>query len=185
MRKNMRGLSLIEVVITVGIFSLLSIIVVGIMIGFNDSFRRQSGRIETQRSAARVAQILRDTALQADSLTASRTISGTTYTTGSTTAVFVIPALASSGYAIEDVYDHVVIHATGTLVQHITELGAGSTRRAGVRTIGRLVQNLTLIYDSADPAQVRRIDASVRTETTMRTEVVSSSLQKILYLRNQ
>src|SRR4051812_12219701 len=106
--KHSRGFSFMELVIVMAISVILMLALVEIYVTFGNSYLYQNAGINISSSAAAFLNEFSDLGFQADAIVASRTVSGTTYTSGSTTVIFELPAINSSGDVVANAYDYAI-----------------------------------------------------------------------------
>jgi hypothetical protein len=183
--KHMRGFSTVEVVIVVAISAIVLMAVTEIYVTYNNSYVYQNANINDAASAALYLGEFNDLGLQADAVSASRTVSGTTYTTGSTTVVFEIPAINSSGDVIANTYDYAIFYASSTGAYRILDVNGSSARTAGTKEFSDVVDNLTFTYDSGTPSSASTVTADITTKSTVKLETFTTHLKQQVYLRNK
>jgi prepilin-type N-terminal cleavage/methylation domain-containing protein len=178
-----RGFSLIEIVIVVGLFAVLSLVLALLFLYFNTTYIFGTARVDTAGSARNVVTAAEELLLPARYALASRTFSGTPYTANSTTLILEIPSYAS-GTVIANTYDYAVIYKTGTSVYALIEVGAGSERQPGTKLLSNYVSTLTFTYDNVNFPQVTSVDVDVTTSTLAKGTTVTAQLREKVYLRN-
>src|SRR4051812_1326355 len=92
MRNTLRGMSLIETFVVVGIAVMLIGALVNMYLNYNKFYERQQREVDVTQSARRLANRVHTSVLQADAVVSSHAFSGTTYTTSSSTLVLELPA---------------------------------------------------------------------------------------------
>src|SRR5882724_11083113 len=117
--KKQLGFSVIELIIVIAISVVVLLAVSEIYITFGNSYLYQNANINASASAAAFLNEFNDMGLQADAIVTSRTVSGTTYTTSSTTVVFELPAQDSSGDIVASTYDYAILYASSTYAYRI------------------------------------------------------------------
>ena len=183
--KNVRGFSIIEMVIVIAISVIIMLSVIEIYITYSNSYLYQNAAINTSSSAAAFLNEFSDMSLQADAIVASRTVSGTTYTTGSTTVVFEIPAINSSGDVVSNAYDYAILYASSTGAYRLLDVNGSSVRVAGTKKFSDFVNNLTFTYDNGSPTAATSVTADITTISLVKQETFSSHLKQQVYLRNK
>jgi type II secretory pathway pseudopilin PulG len=181
----MRGFSTIEVVIVVAISAIVLLAVTEIYVTYNNSYIYQNARINDASSAARYLGEFSDLGLQADAVSASRTVSGTTYTTSSSTVVFELPAINSSGDVIANTYDYAIFYASSTGAYRTLDSNGSSARVAGTKKFSDVLNNLTFTYDSGTPSSATTVTADITTKSVVKQETFITHLKQQVYLRNK
>jgi len=180
-----RGFSVIEMIIVIAISVILLLAVVEIYVTYSNSYLYQNASINTSSSAAAFLNEFNDMSLQADAIVASRTVSGTAYTTGSTTVIFEMPAINSSGDVISNTYDYAILYSSSTSAYRRLDTNASSARTAGTKKFSDLVSNLTFTYDNASPTSASSVTADISTKAQVKQENFTSHLKQQVYLRNK
>ncbi len=180
-----RAFTIIEILVVLFIAALCSISVVAIYSNYMGVYAQQQVYIDLAQSTSATVSSVDTFARQADSIVSSYVYSGTTYTTGSTTVVFEVPSINSSGDIISSTYDYVVIYATSTSIYRIISAGSGSSRTTGTVALADNVSNLSLTYDNASLSSATKIDVDVVTQSTVHGQTLQSHLHQQSYLRNR
>jgi type II secretory pathway pseudopilin PulG len=183
--RSVRGFSTIELIIVIAISVILMLAVVEIYVTYSNSYLYQNAAINTSSSAAAFLNEFNDMSLQADAIVASRSVSGTTYTTGSTTVVFEIPAINSSGDIISNSFDYAILYASSTGAYRLLDVNGSSARVAGTKKFSDFVNNLTFTYDNASPTAASSVTADITTKSIVKQETFTSHLKQQVYLRNK
>ena len=183
-KKSLSGLTFIETVIVVGIFSLMLIALVDLLIGYYQLYDTQSATIDVGGSAVRLVTELHTAALQSDQILASHACNGTTYTSGATTVVFEMPSVDSSGNIIANTYDYECVYVSGTNVYAILVPGSGSARPSVTRTLTSVLSQLSLTYDNADFTKVTEVTVDATTSETSVNQTPTTHIKEVNYLRN-
>jgi hypothetical protein len=145
----------------------------------------QNASIGVSSSAAQYLNEFSKLGFQADAVVASRTVSGTAYTSGSTTVIFELPAINSSGDPVSNAYDYAIFYASTTAAYRILDTNGSSARTAGTKKFSDYVSNLTFTYDNGTPSSATNVIANLTTLSVVKQETLSSHLKQQVYLRNQ
>lgn len=179
------GFTLTEVIIVVFVSTVVMLGVFSIYSTFSASYIFQNAKINTSRSTASFLNEFADNVHQANAIVASKVISGTTYTTGSTTLVLEIPAINSSGDIVSNTYDYAVLYSTSTYAYRLLSANGSSARNTNTKQYTDTLSNLTFTYDNATPANAASITADITTQTQVKSNTVTSHLKQQVYLRNK
>ena len=182
--KKHGGFSLLEVIIVIFISAVVVLAVFEIYITLSKTYLLQHASINASSGAAAFVNELQDMAHQADAIETSASISGTTYTSGSTTVVFELPAVNSSGDVLSNTYDYVTLYATSTNAYRVIDANASSARVDGTKKLSDVVQNLTFTYDTGTPSTATAVTIDMTTATTVKSNTVQTRLKQQVYLRN-
>lgn len=179
-----RAFTLIEVVITIGLFII-------VMLGMSELYIVYGRAIVSQKAAISVAldgnsimDAVSSAARQADHVVATHTFSGVAYTSGATTALFELPAYDASGAIIANTFDYIGISASGASVYRIIDAAAGSVRVSGRKQIANVLEDLNFTYDTDIFPSVTSVIVSATTSAAARGVTSRLHLQEHAYLRN-
>jgi prepilin-type N-terminal cleavage/methylation domain-containing protein len=179
-----RGFTLMEIVIVVGLFAILSLVLALLFLYFNTTYLLGTARVDTAGSARNVMSVAEELLLPARYTLTSRTFSGTPYTADSTTLILEIPSYDASGAVIASTYDYAVMYKTGNSVYLLVEADASSERKSGTKLLSSYVSDLTFTYDNANFPQVTSVDVDITTSTTTKGITTAADLREKVYLRN-
>jgi prepilin-type N-terminal cleavage/methylation domain-containing protein len=180
-----KGLTLLEVMVSMGIASVVFAILGGIFLAQGRFFAIQDAVSETQVHAFRAVDATGLFMNSAKRVMASQNINGTAYSTTSTMVVLELPSITASGGLIGNTFDYVAIgleSATSTLFVYDLQAGAGSDRQPGKFTMAQFVDKVIFRYNTVTPADASSIDLYVRTMKEARGSTIYAPLGKIFYL---
>ncbi len=184
MRRTPHAFTLIEVIITIALFVVLVIAVTQLYLVYRRVIILQQSSIGIALGGSNVMDAIRTAGLQANQVAASHTFSGVSYSSGTTTAIFQIPSIDSSGAVILNTYDYIGIYASSTSVYDITDAAVGSTRSSGRKLLTDDLDALTFTYDNAGPSLAASVIANATTSAVVKGETIRLHLQEHIYLRN-
>ncbi len=179
-----RGFTLIETLITVALFVVLILAVTQLSVVYGHFISLQKSSIGITLGGSSIMDAVRTAGLQADHVVASHVFSGVAYTSGTTTAVFELPAIDASGATIANTYDYIGIFASGTNAYRLTDAAAGSARVSGEKQLTSALDALSFTYDSASFPAVASVTVDATTSALIRGDTVQTHLREHLYLRN-
>lgn len=180
----MKAFTLIEVMITVALFVVLALGIEQLYVVYGRLINLQTSSIGVALGASAIMDATRNAALQADHVVASHPFSGTTYASGTSTAVFELPSIDASGSAIAGTFDYVGIYASGTSAYRVVDAAAGSSRISGMKQLTPLLTALTFTYDNASFPSVTSVIADATTSAVVRGQTTAVHLEGHFYLRN-
>lgn len=186
--RSRKGLSVPELVIGIGIFSILLLVVITAYFTYTNVFRVQTARGDLQRTALRALTRVVDTVRSSSAVVASRTIDGTAYTTDADTLVLDLPAVGADGQFIPNAYDAVAFdrHPTdSTRYIEVTGAAAGSSRVTGSTFLTDMVVRVSFEYNNADVTRVNEVTMVVALTTTVRSQTVTATMDAHARLRNK
>lgn len=180
----MRAFTLVEVVIAVGIFALISIALADLIIGNDSLLRSQSATVDVIGSASSMMTDIQTMTLQAKQIAASHSFSGTIYNSASSTLVLQLPSITSAGSIIGGQYDYVAYYATGTSAYRLVDPGTGSIRTAGTRLLSDTITTLSFSYGSANQTLSTSTVIDIQTQKTWKRINATTHVHNQVYLRN-
>lgn len=178
------GYTLIEIVIVLGLFGMLTSVLTLLFLNFNGAFLFGNGRIDTAGSANTTMTTAEKLILPARHVLASHVFTSGTYSSASTTLVLELPSHDASGAVISSTYDYAVLYKTGTTIYALVETNAASARRSGTKILSTSASNLTFTYNNADFTQVSMVDIALTMSTSVKQSSVTAGLRQQMYLRN-
>jgi hypothetical protein len=175
-----RGVTTIELAVTMAITAVIFSILGAIFIAQGRYFAIEDAIGQTQYNAF---QIVDTVGLYAHS--ASATINGTVYASGTSTLVLEMPSVDADGEIIPATYDYVAFGVSASdPTRFILDIDAGtnSDRINGTRQPASLVDKLIFRYNTVDPTEATAVELYVRTSKDVRGQTVLMPLGKIYYL---
>lgn len=170
----MKGLTLIEVLIAMGIATVAGVLLLVIIINSAGMFSTQSSKVETGLNINDALSKVRETVKQASAVAASYTSGQTTYTSGPTQLVLKIPSIDPSGNIVSDTFDYFVFFQDQNLFRFKIFPDSSSSRKTADQIFSTSVDNLDFrFFNSANPpVEVIPINASkIRTSLTLKQRV--------------
>lgn len=183
-KNRLRGFTLIETIITIGLSVVAFIALTNLFIIFNTTYGYQQAFMLAAGSASTAMNSFEETILPAEQVLASHSFNGTAYSSSTTTLVLSLPAIDGSGNIISGTKDYAVFYASSTMLYQLTETGAGSVRLSGLKQLSTTLQSLSFIYDDADFAKVASVLVDMTTQAQFKQQSVQEHLREQLHLRN-
>lgn len=180
-----RGVTLVELMIVLAIFSVLMIVLVNFFVGYSNLSSYVQTTVDASESTGLFIAAASSAARQANKVLASYSFSGTPYASGATTMVLELPSVDSSGNTISGRYDYMAFYLSGTDIYWHSLADASSSRKSFTRKIGTSVQTLAFTYDSGDFSAVTKVNIDVRVQKQTNGQTIQSSLHQVVYLRNK
>jgi hypothetical protein len=181
------GLSLREVIVVVGIMTMVLFMVTEIFRLNYVIYQSQSRRSENETGAVLAANAISKITRGASEVEASHVFGGDTQTTSSTVLVLKTPSIDSSDNIIPGSYDHIAFyrHATETTkIFSVVDADPASARVDSDRMITDNNQRLFFRYDDPSPAAARRISVFVQNQQTSRGTTLTTRGWTSIFLRN-
>lgn len=168
----MRGYTLLEVLLAVGIFVVIGAGLSGLSYLYisygqllpegrlgTEVFRQQQMTLEEFLRAGR----------EAEEILATTTADGTTYTSGTTTVVLRLLAIDSSGNTLDNKFDDIIFYATSSnpisLYKRITP-DAASARKGTHPLLNNAVEGFSITYNKAAPKDSTKMQIYLVTKKT-------------------
>lgn len=164
----MKGLTLIEVLISMGIAVVVGGLLFVIIVNSTGLFYKQSSKIEQGVSVNDALSVIRNSIKEAQSIVANYPeIQPFTYTTGLTQLVLKLASIDSSGNIIIDSFDYYVFYLDQTKLFFKVFPGALSQRKSRDQILSTNVESLEFKYYNLanPPEEVTPISASKITIT--------------------
>ncbi len=180
-----RGFTLFETVLVIGLYVVILLALTNVYLMFTRLYTYQQTFVPVAQSAGGALNAITTAVLPASQVLAQYTFSGTMLSSGTTTLVLESPSLTSSGSIIAGTYDYIAFYLSGIDLYRVTAIGAGSTRVAGTKRVGSMVNSLTFIYDNTDFTLVTKVDTDIIAQTAVRGQTVGSHLRQQTFLRNK
>lgn len=179
-----RGFTLIEIVITIALSVILMLAIAQLYVVYGRVITFQKSSIDVALGGSSIMDAARAAGLQARHIVAVHTFSGIEYTSGTTTAIFELPAVDASGAIIAGAFDYISISASDTNAYHLTDAAPGSARLSGEKRLTGVLDALSFAYDNSDFPSVTSVTVDATTSATRHGETAQTHLRGHIYLRN-
>lgn len=179
-----RAFTLIEAVITVALSVVLVLAIAQLYIVYGRAIEFQQSSIAITLGGSSIMDAARSAGLQARHVVASHTFSGIEHASGTTTAIFELPAVDASGAIIADTYDYVGIATSSTNAYQLVDAAAGSVRVSGQKKLTGNLNAISFTYDNQDFSLVKSITIDATTTAVVRGQAAQTHLREHVYLRN-
>ncbi|MFA5997800.1 MAG: prepilin-type N-terminal cleavage/methylation domain-containing protein [Candidatus Paceibacterota bacterium] len=179
-----RGFSLIELVITIALSVILMLAIAQLYVVYGRVIAFQKSSIDVALGGSGIMDAARAAGLQARRVVAAHTFSGVAYASGTTTAIFELPAIDASGAIIAGAYDYIAISASGTNAYRLTDAAPGSARLSGEKRLTGVLDALSFAYDNPSFPSVASVTVDATTSATRNGETAYTHLRSHIYLRN-
>ncbi|MDO8566682.1 MAG: hypothetical protein Q7R58_00830 [bacterium] len=179
-----RAFTLIETIITVTLFVILMLAITQLYIVYGRIITFQQSTIAVALGGSSIVDAARTAGLQAKQIVAEHTFSGISYKSGTTTALFELPAIDASGAVIPNAYDYIGIATSSTSAYHLVDAAPGSVRLSGEKQLTDVLEALSFTYDNPSFPSVTSITIDATTSAVVRGEITQTHLRGHIYLRN-
>ncbi len=173
----MRGFTLFELLIAMGIGIIASTLLLTIMVNSAGLFYTESSKLQEGLNSNDALARVRESIKQSNAVVASYTSGGTTYTSSATQIVLKAPSIDSSGNIISNTFDYTVFFLNQTKLRYKLFPDATSSRKSQDRIFSTSVDNLTLKYLNSQnpPSEVTATAATkVRISLTLKQKAGQS-----------
>src|SRR3989344_8978251 len=137
-----RAFTLIEVLITTALFAVLIGAITQLYVVFGRMVSLKQSTIGATLSVSAITDAVRGAGLEAGGVASTHVFSSTSYSSGTTTVIFELPAVDASGAPVINAYDYVGVHATGTSVYRFIDAAPGSFRTSGTKQLTSVLDEL-------------------------------------------
>jgi prepilin-type N-terminal cleavage/methylation domain-containing protein len=182
--KKHRAFTLLEVLVTLGIFAVMLVVLINFYVSTNSQFAYEREYVTVARGTDDIIDTVGDHVRPANQVLASYAFATGIRQSTTTSLVLSIPSITSNGQIIIGSYDYVAFYSSGTKAYRLIEAAAGSARRSGTRLLSENVSTITFAYDSSDFTQVRAVTVSASSSGTAKGQPLTHALSQELYLRN-
>mgnify|MGYP001591667042 FL=1 len=179
-----RAFTLIEIVIVIGLFAIMVLGIAQLYIVFGRVITIQRSSISVTLGGSAIVDTVRVAGLQAAHVVQSHTFSGVSYNSGTTTAIFELPAIDASGAIIVGTFDYVGIYVSSTTVYRTVDAAVGSSRTSGTKVLTDSLGALTFTYDTASFPSVTSVIVDATTSAVVKGQTTQMHLRSHTYLRN-
>lgn len=184
---NIRGMSLVEAIITIGITAVLSVVISSIFIADFNLSQNQLSRIDAEGGAISAIRTLGELTRGATGVMTNWTVNGVERTSDADQLVLRLPSLDIDGNPTGSERDYIAIYRdTADPKKIVTDLQPAtlSARNAGVRLLTGHNDELVFSYNNVDPSLANRISVFIVNSTTPPHAVVISKAWTSIFMRN-
>ncbi len=179
-----RGVTLVETLVVLALFVLISGFLVSLTIQYNSLYNLGEAQFVTVDDTRTVLNSISVYTVQAYRVAGSHTISGTLYTSGTSTLVVQIPAVSANGDIVASTWDYVAFYKTGNNVYRRVDANANSSRASGLRQLGSAITSLTFTYNNASTTLATQVSVDVQSSSTIGHVAANHHETANLILRN-
>lgn len=183
--QNKKGLTVIELLISMAIFAIVGIIIINILIIQNTSFKEQQIRNKLVSDSMLVFSPVRRYSLHSDAVLESYTFETVEYTTDDDTLALQLPTLNVSGDVVNNEYDYVVFDFSGDSLHVIVDPNAQSSRSALNTLLLNNVADVIFRYNSETTSDITRFSFTINLkEVYLKTRTQEAVYTSVFSIRN-
>lgn len=172
--RNRSGLTLIEVILSMGITVIIGVLLVVIIVNSTSLFTKQASNIQEGLNINDTLSNIRGNIKQASAVVVSYTSGGATYTTGASQLVLKVASIDSSGNILSNIFDYFIFYLDQKTIHLKIFPDPSSSRKSADRIFSTSVDNLKFQYlnSAAPPVEVVPINATkVRVSLALKQKV--------------
>jgi hypothetical protein len=173
-----------ETVVVIALSAVLMIATAQLYVVYGQSILSQKSSINVMLGGNSVVGVARLAGLQASRVVATHVFSGISYNSGTTTVLFELPAIDSSGAIIANTYDYVGVYASSTDAYSVTDAAPGSARVSGSKRLTDVLSALSFTYDTTAFSSVTNVTIDATTTSIVSGRTAQTHIQQHIYLRN-
>jgi type II secretory pathway pseudopilin PulG len=178
------GFTLVETVITLGLFVMVSLALMFMLDGFGKIFYSQQALLNAAGSARQAMTAISNSTVQAANVLATSTIAGTLYTSSATTTILLLPAVDNTGNVAANKYDTVIFYASSGKLYEIQQPDVSSSRLAFAKTLSDTLANISFTYNNSNFLQVSQLTVDLQTRSIVHGQTLQAHLAETLNLKN-
>lgn len=187
----MKGLSLIEVLVAMGIATVAGVLLVAVIVNSTGVFSLQSSKIQTGLNINDSLMQIRDAIKQASGIAANLTEGSVTYTTGSDQLILKVVSIDSSNNIIENTFDYFVFLQDQNVLRFKIFPDAQSSRKSADKILSVSLDSVLFQYFNSGippsevlPAEAAKIRVSLKLKQKVGQSFETSTATSEANLRN-
>ncbi|MBU1031946.1 hypothetical protein KKE03_03435 [Patescibacteria group bacterium] len=164
----MKGLTLIEILVAMGIAAVAGVLLLVIIVNSSSLFTSQSSQVSTGLNINDALMQVRSIIKQSNAVASSYTVDSTTYTSGENQLVLKVPATDSSNNIIADTYDFFIFFLDQSILHLKIFPDTLSSRQASDGVFSTSVDSLIFRYfNSVAPSEEVAPQAATKIRVTL------------------
>ncbi len=171
-------------VVAIGLAVVLMGAVAALYIFYGNVLQGQTSVIGVAHGADAVVSAVVTAGLQADHVVASHAFSGVTYASGTTSAIFELPSVGSTGNVIPGSYDYIGFYASGTNAYQIVDAASTSARTSREKFLTTALGALSFSYNGQAFASTTMVTVDATTSAMVKDTNFRTHLRESVHLRN-
>lgn len=183
-----QAFTLIELLISIALISIISVIVTTLVIRYGIFYERQNVEIGANLDNRFILDDMSSQVRQASKITGSVTIDGQLFTTSITSIILKLPSLDQNGQTMSNVFDYVLYWQDSQDLKIFKKKivpDVQSTRKGASQILTTNLKSISFSYNNPDPEQASVVTAVLETVKTQsgQTKEAKDTIQ--IRLRNQ
>jgi len=194
--KSKKGFGILEVVITIAILSIISVVIIDVYVKSHNTFEIQKDKASLQTSTRSALDTISTWVKKSSSVVSVYTApDNSIYTTSSASLALKVPSIDTNGNTIAGVYDYVIFLPNQTDSSKLEEFiysSTGSSRQNIERVICQNLKNIEIKYLDSNSSEItENYEASVllkinlSSEEATHGETITAELNTQAMLRNK
>lgn len=158
----MRGLTLVEILVSLGIASIVGVLLLVIIVNSAGLYTKESSKVEQGLNINDALSQIRSTIKQASGVAAAYTDGSTIYTTGTTQLILKIASIDSSSNIIDNTFDYFIFFLDQKMLRFRVIPDALSSRKPMDQIFSTNIDSLKFQYFNSEipPTEVSPVSAS-------------------------
>lgn len=164
-----RAFTLIELLISIALISIISVILTTLIIRYGIFYERQNVDIAANLDNRFILDDISAQVRQAAKIATSVTIDGQTFATSQTTIVLKLPALDQNGQTMQNIFDYVIFWQDSQDLKNFRKKivpDLQSTRKVVSQILTSNLKSVVFSYNNPDPTQASTVTATLETIKT-------------------
>ena len=179
-----KAFTLLELLISIAILSIISVIIATIVIRSGFFFEKQTGLAEVGLSNRFVLDEIATQVRAARQVEENFTGNGQNFTTGLSTLILKLPSIDASGSTISGAFDRAVFYLDGAKIFKKVYPDAASTRPKTSQILTAATKTVSFSYNNASLASASAVTVSLTTEKKSATGTQENTDKIEAVLRN-
>lgn len=183
-----RGLTLVEMLVTVAILIIAAGFFNAIFINHNRLYDAEKVRVEAGTAHARTLRAVSQKIREAKGVLSAGVYGGTSFTSDNDTLVLEVPAVDTNDVLLVNKFDVFIFSLDASnpvkLFRHVSP-AAGSVRRDAKGVLNEYVKSLNITYDTAQASDAKVVTVALTTERSERGKTATFTDSVTVKLRNK
>lgn len=188
MHHSEKGLTLVELLVTMAILLIAAGFFNAIFISHNRLYDAEKVRVEAGSAHARTLRTMGQKIREAKGVAASGVYGGASFASDGDTLVLEVPAIDTSEHIIENKYDVFIFAldtATPSKLFRFVSPDASSLRRQARGVINEYVKHIAITYDTANVFDAKTVTVALTTERMEKGQTATFEDSVTIKLRNK